>query len=84
MITGIIPARYESTRFPGKPLVDIHGKSMLQRVYEQCLKSNLDRVLVATDDERIVAHVQAFAVCFCHGCQPMVSQEIGSIRSEQE
>ena len=36
MITGIIPARYASTRFPGKPLIDIHGKSMLQRVYEQC------------------------------------------------
>ena len=61
MITGIIPARYESTRFPGKPLVDIHGKSMLQRVYEQCLKSKLDRLIVATDDERIVAHVKAFA-----------------------
>ena len=61
MITGIIPARYESTRFPGKPLVDIHGKSMLQRVYEQCQKSNLDRVLVATDDKRIAAHVQDFA-----------------------
>ena len=61
MITGIIPARYASTRFPGKPLVDIHGKSMLQRVYEQCQKSNLDRIVVATDDERIAAHVQAFA-----------------------
>ena len=60
MITGIIPARYASTRFPGKPLVDIHGKSMLQRVYEQCQKSNLDRLVVATDDERIVAHVQDF------------------------
>ena len=60
MITGIIPARYESTRFPGKPLVDIHGKSMLQRVYEQCQKSNLDRLVVATDDERIVAHVNTF------------------------
>ena len=60
MITGIIPARYESTRFPGKPLVDIHGKSMLQRVYEQCLKSKLDRLIVATDDERIVAHVNTF------------------------
>ncbi len=60
MITGIIPARYESTRFPGKPLVDIHGKSMLQRVYEQCQKSKLDRLVVATDDERIVAHVQDF------------------------
>ena len=60
MITGIIPARYASTRFPGKPLVDIHGKSMLQRVYEQCQKSNLDRLVVATDDERIAAHVQDF------------------------
>ena len=60
MITGIIPARYASTRFPGKPLVDIHGKSMLQRVYEQCLKSNLDRLVVATDDERIATHVQTF------------------------
>ena len=60
MITGIIPARYESTRFPGKPLVDIHGKSMLQRVYEQCLKSKLDRLIVATDDERIVTHVNTF------------------------
>jgi 3-deoxy-D-manno-octulosonate cytidylyltransferase len=61
MITGIIPSRYYSTRFPGKPLIDIHGKSMLQRVYEQCQKSNLDRIVVATDDERIAAHVQAFA-----------------------
>ena len=60
MITGIIPARYASTRFPGKPLVDIHGKSMLQRVYEQCQKSKLDRIVVATDDERIAAHVQDF------------------------
>ena len=61
MITGIIPARYASKRFPGKPLVDIHGKSMLQRVYEQCQKSNLDRIVVATDDERIATHVQDFA-----------------------
>ena len=60
MITGIIPARYASTRFPGKPLVDIHGKSMLQRVYEQCLKSKLDRLLVATDDDRIASHVKEF------------------------
>ena len=61
MITGIIPARYASTRFPGKPLVEIHGKSMLQRVYEQCLKSKLDRLVVATDDERIIAHVKYFS-----------------------
>ena len=61
MTTGIIPARFASTRFPGKPLVDIHGKSMLQRVYEQCQKSKLDRIVVATDDERIATHVRDFA-----------------------
>ena len=58
---GIIPARYASTRFPGKPLVDIAGKSMIQRVYEQACKSKrLDAVMIATDDERIRAHVQTF------------------------
>ncbi len=56
---GIIPARYASTRFPGKPLVDIGGKPMIQRVYEQA-KKVLDTVLVATDDERIYNAVQAF------------------------
>lgn len=60
MHIGIIPARYASTRFPGKPLIDIHGKSMIQRVYEQCQKSYLDRVVVATDDQRIIAHVKSF------------------------
>lgn len=57
---GIIPARYASSRFPGKPLVNIHGKSMIQRVYEQCLKSKLHAVVVATDDKRIFNHVQDF------------------------
>jgi len=61
MIVGIIPARYASTRYPGKPLIDIQGKSMIQRVYEQASKSkSLNRVVVATDDERIFAHVQSF------------------------
>jgi 3-deoxy-manno-octulosonate cytidylyltransferase (CMP-KDO synthetase) len=61
MIIGIIPARYASTRFPGKPLADILGKSMLQRVYEQSSKSKfLKRVVVATDDERIFEHVKSF------------------------
>lgn len=61
MILGIIPARYASTRFPGKPLVEIAGKSMIQRVYECAMKSkHLDKVVVATDDERIVEHVRAF------------------------
>ncbi len=56
---GIIPARYASTRFPGKPLVEICGKSMIQRVYEQVSKV-LDCVYVATDDQRINDAVVAF------------------------
>jgi 3-deoxy-manno-octulosonate cytidylyltransferase (CMP-KDO synthetase) len=60
-ILGIIPARYASSRFPGKPLVDIGGKSMIQRVYEQAKKCyDLGDVVVATDDERIAEHVTAF------------------------
>jgi len=61
MIAGIIPARYASTRFPGKPLLDIHGKSMIQHVYEQSAKSaSLHKLVVATDDSRIFEHVQSF------------------------
>lgn len=60
-ITGIIPARYASTRFPGKPLTEIGGKSMIRRVYEQAKKSQkLTAVVVATDDQRIFDHVGSF------------------------
>lgn len=60
-ILGIIPARFASTRFPGKPLISIAGKSMIQRVYEQAKKSQtLSDVVVATDDARIEAHVLEF------------------------
>lgn len=60
-ILGVIPARYASTRFPGKPLVDIWGKTMIRRVYEQCANSNLfDELIVATDDVRIEQEVKGF------------------------
>lgn len=58
---GIIPARYASTRFPGKPLIDIDGKSMIQRVYEQaCSAASLDKVVIATDDQRIIKEIKRF------------------------
>ena len=56
---AIIPARYASTRFPGKPLADMKGKPMIQRVYEQ-VKKTIDAVYVATDDERIYKAVKTF------------------------
>ena len=60
-IIGIIPARYASTRFPGKPLVLIAGKSLIQHVVEQCQKAkSLSEVIVATDDERIATAAKKF------------------------
>jgi 3-deoxy-manno-octulosonate cytidylyltransferase (CMP-KDO synthetase) len=60
-IVGIIPARYGSSRFPGKPLIDLKGKTMIQRVYEGVKKSKLlSDVIVATDDQRIFDEVVRF------------------------
>jgi 3-deoxy-manno-octulosonate cytidylyltransferase (CMP-KDO synthetase) len=60
-IIGIIPARYASVRFPGKPLAMIGSISMIERVYRQALKSKmLNHVVIATDDERIKKHVETF------------------------
>ncbi|MBN1251135.1 MAG: 3-deoxy-manno-octulosonate cytidylyltransferase [Bacteroidales bacterium] len=58
-VLGIIPARWASTRFPGKPLIKIGEKTMIQRVYEQTAKV-LDNVVVATDDQRIIDEVKRF------------------------
>lgn len=60
-VLGVIPARYASTRFPGKPLVMINGKSMIRRVYEQACKcESLSEVIVATDESSIENHVRLF------------------------
>ena len=60
-VVVVIPARYGSTRLPGKPLVMLAGKPMIQRVFERAkLAKRADQVIVATDDERIVKAVEAF------------------------
>ena len=69
-IVLIIPARYKSTRFPGKPLTDIKGKSMIQRVYEQSAKAfPADKIYVATEDSRIEDH------CKSHGMQCLMTSD---------
>ncbi|MDA0119784.1 3-deoxy-manno-octulosonate cytidylyltransferase [Vibrio sp. T11.5] len=66
----VIPARYKSSRFPGKPLTDISGKSMIRRVWERCcLAVDKQRVYVATDDDRIAAH------CAAYGMQYLMTSE---------
>lgn len=65
-ILGVIPSRYMSSRFPGKPLADIGGKTMIQRVYEQAKKSHLlNKVVVATDNQQIFQHVNEFGGLAC-------------------
>ncbi len=63
--TVVIPARYGSTRLPGKPLLDIAGKPMVQRVWEQARQSGASQVVIATDDDRIFAAAQAFGAEVC-------------------
>lgn len=62
-VLAVIPARYQSSRFPGKPLADICGKPMVQRVYEEAKKVEYyDRVIVATESERIVSRCQEIGI----------------------
>ena len=63
--TVVIPARHGSTRLPGKPLLDIAGKTMVQRVWEQASKSNASEVVIATDDSRIYQLAQEFGASAC-------------------
>ena len=78
-IVGIIPARYASTRFPGKPLALIAGKPLIQRVVEQCQKAkSLAEVIVATDDARIRELAQKF--CRVEMTSPRPSERLGPDR----
>lgn len=84
-ILGIIPARYGSSRFPGKPLIDLKGKSMIQRVYEGSMKSNLlSDVIVATDDQRIVTEVERFGgkVMLTNPNHPSGTDRCGEVASQ--
>ena len=90
-ISGIIPARYGSTRFPGKPLIDIAGKPMIQHVHEACVKSGLfDELYIATDDKRIREIVVGFgAQCImtsplCQSGTERIAEaiELGNIQSD--
>jgi len=77
--TAVIPARYASTRFPGKPLAMLGGKTVIQRVYEQAA-SVLSEVYVATDDERILNAVEAFGG---HAVMTRADHQSGTDRIEE-
>ena len=61
----VIPARYASTRLPGKPLRDINGKPMIEHVYRRGLESSAREVVIATDDERIADAAESFGAAVC-------------------
>jgi len=63
--TVVIPARYDSTRLPGKPLVDIAGKPMLQHVYERAQESGAENIIIATDDQRVAEAAAEFSAEVC-------------------
>lgn len=75
--TVVIPARYASTRLPGKPLVDIGGKPMIQWVYEQAGRSSARQVVIATDDERVATAARDFGA---EPCMTRVDHESGTDR----
>lgn len=86
-VTAVIPARYASSRFPGKPLAEIHGKPMIQWVYERTAQSQtVARVIVATDDERIAAAVRAFGgeVCMTRADHPTGTDRLAEVAAGLE
>lgn len=86
-VIGVIPARYRSSRFPGKPLVDILGKPMIWWVFQQCKKVlELDEIYVATDDERIKAACERedMNVIMTSSSHPTGSDRVGEVASKVE
>ncbi len=77
----VIPARYASTRLPGKPLLEIAGKPMLQHVYERACESDAGRVIIATDDERIQQVATGFGaqVCMTSDSHPSGTDRIAEV-----
>lgn len=82
--TVVIPARFGSTRLPGKPLLDIHGKSLVQRVWEQAQQSSAERVIIATDDHRIQAAAEAFGaqVCMTSASHPSGTDRLQEVAAQ--
>ena len=78
--TVVIPARYGSTRLPGKPLLEIDGKPMVQRVWEQAVASRAERVVIATDDSRIAEAAKAFGA---EACMTSIDHPSGTDRLQQ-
>ncbi|GIW40164.1 MAG: 3-deoxy-manno-octulosonate cytidylyltransferase [Candidatus Binatia bacterium] len=81
-VVAIIPARYGSTRLPGKPLVSIAGRPLVQHVYERAsLSGAFDRVLVATDDERVARRVREFGgeAVLTRGCHPSGTDRVAEV-----
>ena len=90
-LTIIIPARYQSSRYPGKPLVVVNGKTMIERVYEIARKvKNISSVYVATDDDRIASHAQGFGAKVlmtseaCRNGTERVAEAAGALEDEAE
>ena len=82
--TIVIPARYSSSRLPGKPLLEIFGMPMIQRVWIQAQKSNAGRVVIATDDDRIFRTAQSFGaeVCMTSSSHPSGTDRLQQVASE--
>lgn len=82
----VIPARYGSTRFPGKPLAKIQGKPMIQHVYERSMQAGAQAVIVATDDERIGNVVEAFngRVCYTSSVHESGTERIAEVLKKEQ